>query len=33
MGGPADFSPDAIARRIRLGEVDARRALAKTSPT
>ena len=31
MGGPADFSPDAIARRIRLGEVDTRRALAKTS--
>jgi hypothetical protein len=30
MGGPADFSPDAIARRIQLGEADTRRALAKT---
>jgi NTE family protein len=31
LGGPADFSPETIARRIRLGEVDARRALAKAS--
>ena len=27
MGGPADFSPEAIARRIQLGDSDARRAL------
>jgi NTE family protein len=27
MGGPADFSPEAIARRMAMGEVDARRAL------
>lgn len=33
MGGPADFAPDTIARRIRLGELDTRRALAKTNPT
>jgi hypothetical protein len=31
MGGPADFSPDTIARRIQLGELDTRRALGKTS--
>jgi NTE family protein len=33
MGGPADFAPDTIARRIQLGELDTRRALAKTNPT
>ncbi len=33
MGGPADFSPEAIARRIQLGESDARRALAKATRT
>jgi NTE family protein len=29
MGGPADFSPESIARRMALGEADARRALAE----
>jgi NTE family protein len=33
MGGPADFSPATIARRIQLGEFDTRRALAKTRLT
>lgn len=32
MGGPADFAPDTIARRIRLGEADTRRALAQKGP-
>lgn len=32
MGGPADFAPDTIARRIRLGEADTRQALAQKGP-